>query len=703
MVFIKSNTTARRQKRRRSRQYRLLGSAFAISYSLAALPLLASPAEAGAFPLAAGTQSSSRSLLSSPSSSSSLFFLARRGSQQSSPQPPSLTARFIDTVKDRWHNGGNALPRAPLAPSSSSVIVLYQRQAATDQVNVSDNTPDPAPADTGANHGPESDQPITVGNTQITPLILLIAGMAFSIICCLFLIIIINCGNPNNSATGRDRLRAQQDLRLRGAGRRSVAEPYVFGTGASGASTPNYGGSAAGHGRRASRIDRRPPPRSGMGSSISSRTPLYSSRNSHASGSVSGSDRLLLASSSGGGGRAGHNSFLSTSSGPFGDSMAALSVPDAPSRYSDRAGPSRLAGGGGGSGSGSGNGYRPSPLPLPPMQQHSFEVASPGSPRSPRPLLYAQGRPRTHSDSPSVKASRSSTIGRGTDIYRNRGSRAYVPAVQPSAVAPAYPNWARDYGGSGGGAHPLEGSSELKRHLTDPAQPGSLAASRRNSMLSLSVGSNSNEGSASPNHTGNGMAGGGTSPDSASSSHLSTFSQGLTTGPLLPLGSSYLTSSGNAGLGSASNAVPTGDLLSSGGFFGSGSTGLMGGPSTIAPPPSIGQRRSPVPAVGGVGGMGSAAGGSGAPPIPPQKSIYHSRATGAPSLTALEGSSRAGGYGASAYDVSGGGRTAGGAGAGAGFYSVGPQRQNDDIEAAGPRTGAGAGGGRYARRPLGPR
>ncbi|KAE8260752.1 hypothetical protein A4X13_0g135 [Tilletia indica] len=639
----------------RSRSYRLLGTAIALSYTIA-LPLVASAVSSprdATLPVRIAVTANRGHLISTPASRSS------------SSSEPGLVIRVCRVIMDRLENGGTALPRDPMSSISQSSILRRQIDNAAIDAK-----------------GPESDQPLYVGSTAFGPLILLIAGMGFAFVCAIFLLVIINCWNPNNSQTGRDRLRAQQDLRLRGAGRRSAVEPYVFGTTNSGASTPRYGGSAPVP-AKVSRNDRRPPPRAGLNSSISSRTPLYASHLSQVSGSVA-SDRLFP---SPGSQKGGHNSYMSSSSGPFGDSMAALSTetssrqlhgssaPHLPHMFGDR------------------TSYRPSPLPQPPMQQ-MYEI-TPASPRGPRPATAAaflQGQePRTRTQS-DIKASRSSTIGRGTDIYRNRGSRAFVPAVNPSAVAPAYPNWARDYST---GAHPLQGPPELRRHQTDPP-PGSLSASRRNSMLSLSMGSNSNEGSVSPNHTGallGGGAGGagsgrGTSPDSASSSLVSTFSNGLTTGPLLPLGSSYLSSS-NAG-----NAVPTGDLVGSG-FF--GSTGV----------PPVPQRRSPVSAGSGYGGP---------PPIPAQKSVYHTRPPPQNYLPPLEftNSTRQnqGPAGPRALNAQGQ------APVGRSGSSGAQQRYDDDLEAAGANVQSGllasnqqgpgiglaaARAGRYARRPGGPR
>ncbi|CAD6891842.1 unnamed protein product [Tilletia controversa] len=664
----------RGQRSSRSRTYRLVGAAIALS-SAVALPLAASATAVPSYrdSTSSSVQRAAGGHLSSPPASRS-----------SETNDRGVISETIRIIVDRLQNGGTALPRAP--ESSLQQASVFRRQMA---------------------EGPDSDQPISVGSVPFTPLVLIIAGMGFAFVCTLFLVIIINCANPNNSQTGRDRLRAQQDLRLRGAGRRSAVEPYVYGTAGSGASTPRYNAPTAAP-SKLTRPDKRPPPRSGVNNdSISSRTPLYASHLSQTSNSLAGSDKLFPSSASQ---RGGHNSYMSSSSGPFGDSMAALAgepshrqsnqAPHLPQLFTDR------------------GGYRPSPLPLPPMSR-SYDSSAPASPRGPRPVtsnaMIVQGkdpRQRTNSD---VKASRSSTIGRGTDIYRNRGSRAYVPAVNPSAVAPAYPNWGRD---NNHATHPLDGSSELKRHTTDPT--GSLTASRRNSMLSLSLGSNSNEGSLSPIHTGGllgggpiGASGGGT-PDSASSSHMSSFSNGLATGPLLPLGSSYL-SNGHTG-----TTVPTGDLVGSG-FFGSSV-------------PPVGQRRSPVSA-----GYGTTSGSGNAgapPPVPPQKSIYHSRPTsqqgqqGPPLEYAMRpqpAGPRAPGGGVADFRSSYGGGSAYTAGGGAPAGRAGPgaqQRYDDDLEAGGANAQSGllasnqqqqqqqqqqgiglaaARAGRYARPPRGPR
>lgn len=88
---------------------------------------------------------------------------------------------------------------------------------------------------------------------------------------------------------------------------------------------------------------------------------------------------------------------------------------------------------------------------------------------------------------------RASTIGRGTDLARGRSLKSNrVTAVYPNAVDRAY-----DGHGSMGErceyiGHPLDGGSELRRHVTDPS--GGLAASRRNSAMSM-LDSSSGEGS----------------------------------------------------------------------------------------------------------------------------------------------------------------------------------------------------------------
>ncbi|KAK0542582.1 hypothetical protein OC846_006551 [Tilletia horrida] len=611
-----SSASSTPQPRRPSpRSQRALVTAFAVSYSLT-MPLMASAAS----------------------------------SSQPSPRDREEEKSLLETIVHRLQHGGDALPRAPsIGKPLQQQQILHPRQ-----ITVIPN-----------NQGPESDQPLTIGDVPLSPLLLIIAGMAFSLLCCLFLIVIVNCWNPNNSQTTRDRLRAHQDLRLRGAGRRSVAEPYVFGT--SGTSTPNYPSA-----RSSRMIDKRPPPRpANSGGSISSRTPLYSSHLSQASGSVAGSDHRLFPGAI----KPGHGSFLSSSSGPFGDSQAALGTNADTGRYSDIvAGPSRT---GGASGA-----YRPAPLPLPPMQQQAFNASHysipPGSPRGPRTPGYPAS-PNKRSNS--VKASRSSTIGRGTDIHRQRGSKAFVPAVYPSAVAPAYPNWSSQ---NHHNAHPLDSSVELKRPATDAAAgSGGLSASRRNSMLSLSAGSNSNEGSSSPHLNNINIGGGGTSPDSASSSHLSTFSNGLTTNPLLPLGSSYLTSGAAAG---PSHGASTGDLLGTG-YFGSTQARRSQGPGP-------------------------------APPLPPQKSIYHTRPPAEygrqPQQQQQQQQPQT--LAQSRYDS----KPLPGAVPPSGLYasnvprgvqqSVARQRYDEDVETAGLNVQSGLlqgeappRPGRYARRPGGPR
>ncbi|KAL9935065.1 hypothetical protein V8E36_006141 [Tilletia maclaganii] len=686
---------ARPRSRRHLRTYRLIGSALAVTYGLT-LPLMAS----------AGAPISHRSSLLPITP-----VIQGRNPLSRQQQQQSVAARFFDTVQNRLQQGGDALPRAS-GPAASSSHLLLARQ--------DDNTAAP-PDEVDNSHGPDSDQPITIGSTPFSPLILLIAGLAFSAICCLIIVCITKCGNPNESQTGRDRLRAQQDLRLRGAGRRSGAEPFVFSSRApSGISTPT--------GTRNSRLDRRPPPRSGMHDSISSRSPLYASHLSHASGSVAGSEHPLIPGVSGLG-RGGVDSFLSTSSGPFGDSQAALAALEM-SNARNSAAPSRGGAGDIGSSPLARSQHRPGPLPLPSptTQTLSWEIL-PGQARKsinpPRPstsMSQNSPGPRARTSS-GAKTSRSSTIGKGTDLYRNRGSRAFVPAVNPSAMMPAaMPTYHREYNT----AHPLlDGSTELKRHLTDPS--GSLSPSRRNSMLSLSVGSGSNDsGGRSPNELGgsgfgagtflgqqhqlvgggSSNGGGGASPDSAaSSSQLSSFSNGLATGPLLPLGSSYLSSGGGGGVN-----VPTGDLVGSG-FFGAAAAG------------------------GGGGGYSDRAGGVRPPPIPAQKSIYHTR----PAVMGPSGPRSPGGgsgssnnYGASSagnqnvrsavYDYNGPSSGGGASRSAAPVGRVGQQQQQQqpqsrwdaDVEAggaAGVQTGLLAGRealpnarqGRYARRPGGPR
>ncbi|PWN93692.1 hypothetical protein FA10DRAFT_264306 [Acaromyces ingoldii] len=112
--------------------------------------------------------------------------------------------------------------------------------------------------------------------------------------------------------------------------------------------------------------------------------------------------------------------------------------------------------------------------------------------------------PRADSD----RVNRSSTVGRGIDLSRNRSlkERAAPPHVNPRAVDPTYASPITSYNAAlapeSTSTHPLFSPNELRRYVTEPSSPQQM---RRDSVLSTpepwmadAKSSSSGHGSGSP-------------------------------------------------------------------------------------------------------------------------------------------------------------------------------------------------------------
>ncbi|PWN53511.1 hypothetical protein IE53DRAFT_366287 [Violaceomyces palustris] len=280
----------------------------------------------------------------------------------------------------------------------------------------------------------DGDEYVPLGNTKVplTPLLLIFSAFAVAILGLLYALLNVLCSGSRFSRNSRqvmeERARAKTELRLKGGGPRSGNSPL-------GSPGP---GAVRTHPNRHSRQLNKPIRGLGKNTPPSSSEEKVAPMRSYRGTSVSLSDAV----------RGGH-----ASSG----SMLVLPTLHATESFS-------------GSFSAAG----------------SSKDGAAQNERSQPPYRYASERylAGTAAGQGGQNLNRTSSVGRGTDLSRNRSLQGRGIPVNPSAVDRTYSGAVDPY------AHPLDSSHDLRRHFTDPQ--GALSASRRNSTLSMLDSSSEN-------------------------------------------------------------------------------------------------------------------------------------------------------------------------------------------------------------------